>query len=96
MMLSMTGFGRAEGEADGVRISIELKSVNARYLDILINLPPSLSILENRIRQHLQQVFRRGRLELHLSIRHETDNLRITVDEDMAANWIGAFERLQT
>ena len=95
-MLSMTGFGRAEDEADGVRISIELKSVNARYLDIMVNLPPSLSVLENRIRNHLQQVFQRGRLELHLCIRQETDNLRITVDEDMATAWIRAFERLQT
>ncbi|RKX78338.1 MAG: hypothetical protein DRP49_00890, partial [Spirochaetes bacterium] len=44
-MNSMTGFGYSEGEGAGVHMSVEIKSLNTRYLDMIVSTPPSLSVL---------------------------------------------------
>jgi len=49
-MNSMTGYAYKEVVADGTQISVEIKSVNSRFLDLSVNIPPFLNQLENRIR----------------------------------------------
>lgn len=62
-MNSMTGFGRGESESNGLTITIELKSVNHRFLDLSIRTPRQLSAMEDTIRQTLKARFARGRIE---------------------------------
>lgn len=63
---SMTGFARAEGEAPGVSWIWELKSVNARSLDLRLRLPPGFESLEPEMRAALSARFRRGNCEARL------------------------------
>ncbi|MCX7816556.1 MAG: YicC family protein [Syntrophales bacterium] len=64
MIASMTGYGRAEGVVRGKRIIVELKSLNHRFLEIVLRLPPSLSYWEYEIRKKLAGAFSRGRIEV--------------------------------
>jgi len=83
---SMTGFGCAEKEDLGVWIVVEIRSLNARYLDIAVSLPPPLSSLERRIREKLG-FLSRGRVEVNVRIRDIEDKLSIKVDWNAAAAW---------
>lgn len=93
-MNSMTGFGYAEGEGLGVHISAEIKSLNTRYLDMIVSLPPFLSVLESRIRESLQDSFVRGRLEVSVRVRDIEEQLTVSVDRSAAAAWKVALEDL--
>lgn len=93
-MISMTGFGYAEGEGAGVHMSAEIKSLNTRYLDMIVSLPQSLSVLESRIRENLQSSFIRGRLELTVRIRDIEEQLTVSVDKAAAETWKLALDDL--
>jgi uncharacterized protein (TIGR00255 family) len=64
----MTGFARAEGEADGVSWTWELKSVNSRSLDLRLRLPPGFDPLEPQLRAGLARRVRRGNIAATLSV----------------------------
>ena len=93
-MNSMTGFGSAEGEGAGISLSVEMKSLNTRYLDLIVSLPPSLASLEGRARETLQGLFARGRLEVNVRARDIEEQLTVAVDAGAALAWKGAMEEL--
>lgn len=68
MIKSMTGYGRAEMSNDRFRISVEMKSVNNRYLDLSIRMPRQLNQLEARIRKELGASTRRGKVDVYISL----------------------------
>lgn len=63
MIHSMTGFGRAQHTAEGWRCGAELRSVNNRFLDVRLKLPPSLIHMEERLRKLVKARCARGRIE---------------------------------
>ena len=92
-MKSMTGYGLAEIHNDEISASVEIKSYNNRYLDIVINLPPFLSGLEMPVREYLSERCRRGRLEV--ALRYKEFNAELTVSlnkEAVKAYWNAAKE----
>jgi uncharacterized protein (TIGR00255 family) len=68
----MTGFARAQGEAPGISWVLEVKSVNARALDLRIRLAPGFDALEPELRAALAQRFRRGAFTANLSVTRVT------------------------
>ena len=60
-MNSMTGYGYKETVVENTQISVEMKSVNSRFLDLSINLPPFLNPLESRLRKLVSDKIVRGR-----------------------------------
>ena len=64
MIKSMTGYGRAELANDDLKITVEIKSVNNRYLDIGIKMPRQLGMLESAIRTELKNYIQRGRVDV--------------------------------
>ena len=65
MIKSMTGFGRCEiAEADR-KITVEMKSVNHRYLDVTIKMPKKLNFFEAAIRTELKNYMQRGKVDLY-------------------------------
>ncbi|VDA99986.1 Protein YicC [Olavius algarvensis spirochete endosymbiont] len=93
MINSMTGFGYAEKEDSGVWIAVEIKSFNTRYLDIVILLPSSISVLEGRIREKLK-FFERGKLEINVRMKDTENKLSISVDRAAAAAWRSSLKEL--
>lgn len=74
MIKSMTGFGRAEC-TDGVRkVSVELKSVNHRYLDINVKMPRKLIFFETQIRNVIKQYCERGKIDVFLTYEDFAEN----------------------
>jgi len=67
MIHSMTGFGRAMAEAEGITVWAEIASLNHRYLDIGLRLPPQLNGFDNDIRKLVQSRIERGRVNISLS-----------------------------
>ena len=62
MIQSMTGFGRAEISENGIDLSVELRSVNHRFLDTALRFPRSLAELEARVREQIGRELTRGRV----------------------------------
>ena len=88
MANSMTGFGRGEASVSGYRVSIELKSVNHRYLEIVVRAPRQLMSYEEQIRKMLQEKYRRGRIEVYVNVM-ESEEMKsvIKVDKDIALSY---------
>ena len=96
MVVSMTGFGRGEVEADGYRASVELRSVNGRYGDVSVHLPGHLSPLEQRIRDLVLSVFSRGHIRVSLNVRGDALGQGIPVlNERVFEGYRDGFARLQ-
>ena len=67
MIKSMTGFGRAELVDEEKKITVEMKSVNHRYLDINMRMPKKLSFFEAAIRNLLKEYIQRGKVDLFIT-----------------------------
>ncbi len=95
-MKSMTGFGRANVELDGRRISLELKAVNHRYLDLNIRLPRALSQCENLIRNKMKEKLSRGHVDVFIHYKNlREDAKQITVDKALAKAYHGALKEIE-
>jgi uncharacterized protein (TIGR00255 family) len=90
---SMTGFARAEGEADGISWVWELKSVNSRSLDLRLRLPPGFDALEPQLRSALTRSCRRGNVSATLSITRLTAPA-VRVNREMLAQIVGLLREL--
>lgn len=67
-MKSMTGFGRSTQIVDGLQCTIEIKSVNARFLDITIRNPKQLNCVEHIMRNRIQQYLQRGKVDVFVTL----------------------------
>ncbi len=67
MIHSMTGFGRAQQDGEDLQITLEMKSVNHRYLDIVIKAPRLLMGLEEQIKSRVKEQISRGRVEIYIN-----------------------------
>ncbi len=81
-MYSMTGYGRGTASLDGRELTIELKSVNNRFLDIGMKLPRQLSFLEDGLRKLLNDSLSRGHVDVFVNYRNlRSDAKTVRVDE---------------
>ena len=72
MITSMTGFGRSEIVKDEKKITVEMKSVNHRYLDISLHMSRRLNVFEAEIRRLIQNYIRRGKVDVSISYKDES------------------------
>ncbi|QST01530.1 YicC family protein [Pontibacillus sp. ALD_SL1] len=68
MVRSMTGYGRSSKTLDDTTVTVELKAVNHRFLDISPKMPRSLLYLEEKVKKRLQSSFARGRVEVFITV----------------------------
>ncbi|MCK9419607.1 MAG: YicC family protein [Nitrospirae bacterium] len=96
MIRSMTGYGRMEAGDAGSHFSLEIRSLNNRYLDIQIKMPRGLAVLESRVKKTIQERFSRGRFDVSIirNSEHERGG-RLVVNEALAAQYIGILEDLK-
>ena len=97
MIRSMTGFGAADGEVGGQRVSVEIRSVNHRYFSPSLKLPAALSRWEADVRDALRKGVSRGHVTL--SARFERDDLEnpaaLPIDEVRFASYVAQLRALQ-
>ena len=68
MVRSMTGYGRSECVVNGTLFRVEIRSVNHRYLDVVVRMPREFLRLEEKIKKEVQSTFTRGRLDVFVTI----------------------------
>ncbi|WP_422481356.1 YicC/YloC family endoribonuclease [Pleomorphochaeta sp. DL1XJH-081] len=93
-MLSMTGYGYAERLTDDFLLTVEVKSYNNRYLEIVHTLPNSLSRFEQEMDRLIKEVVSRGRVELSVRLKQINIDLNLHVDEGVLPQYRQAFERI--
>ncbi len=94
-MQSMTGYGRAETEQQGRIWSVEVRSVNNRFLDAKVKLPRNYTALEDRVRKQIGSYHQRGRIDLILTVSGDfSDLVEITVDLNLARVYQSRLNRL--
>ena len=95
MLRSMTGFGRYENVTDAYKISVEMKAVNHRYLDLSIKMPKKFNYFEASIRTLLKKYIQRGKVDLFITYEdHTGGDLCLKYDRDLAAEYMAAFEQM--
>ncbi|MGI6029421.1 MAG: YicC/YloC family endoribonuclease [Candidatus Heteroscillospira sp.] len=95
MIYSMTGYGSAKGTVDALEISVELKSVNNRYLDTSVRLPRSFIFAEEGIKAQVQRHISRGKVDVFVNVdSSKADDVVITVNETLAREYAAAFRRI--
>ncbi|MDD4239780.1 MAG: YicC family protein [Desulfotomaculaceae bacterium] len=96
MIKSMTGYGRGEAVTAGKKFTFELKAVNHRYNEVVLRLPRSLTLLEDRIRRLIQARTARGRVDGFLGLEECGEkNATVKVDKALAAAYYNAMKELQ-
>lgn len=80
-MTSMTGYAYEEKNYESAVISVEIKSVNSRFLDLTVNLPPYLNPLESYFRGKITEKVFRGKVDVYIRVKELESNPDITVDE---------------
>ena len=92
-LLSMTGFGRCELEENGRRITVELKSVNNRYLDANIRMPRVLNLLEESVRGKIKSRLARGRVDVFIHYENLREDAKTAqVDVALLRGYLKALE----
>ncbi len=92
----MTGYGRGEVDHGGVKLSVELNSVNRKQSDIVVNLPRDLAELEPRIRQTINERISRGRMNVLVTLQESTNGARkLALDTGLARSYHEAMLTLQ-
>lgn len=90
-MKSMTGYGKGVASCDGRELTVELKSVNHRFLDVSMRLPRVLSCIEDAIRQTIAAKLSRGHVDVFVNYRNTRDDAKtIRVDETLLKAYVTA------
>lgn len=95
-MHSMTGYGKGVSKRDGKTITIEIKTVNHRFLDCNIKLPRNFLFVEDRVKKAVSSAISRGHVDLYLTYEQSsTDEGAYTVDLELANNYLTAVRKLE-
>ncbi len=95
MIKSMTGYGRAQGSFSGGDITVEVKSVNNRYLDCGVKLPRGYAYLEESIKALVQKSISRGKVDVFVTINAAgADNVTVSVNTPVAEGYLAAMRQL--
>ena len=95
LVKSMTGYGRAVETVGGREFTVELRSVNNRYLDCTVKLPRTLSFAEDTIKQAVKGAISRGKVDVFISMRSEgAQDVKITLNTAMVEGYLGAMRQM--
>ena len=95
MVKSMTGFGRCEVSSEDYKISVEMKSVNHRYLDLSIKMPKKFNVFEADIRNLLKNGIQRGKVDLYITCENFSDKaVRLNYNEVLAGEYMDIFAKM--
>ena len=97
MIKSMTGSGRAVETVNGREFTVELRSVNNRYLDCSVRLPRILSFAEEAVKQAVKQAVSRGKVDVFISLRSENEeNITVSLNKAVLEGDLNAMRQMVT
>ena len=97
MIRSMTSFGRSNSEEGKKRVfTVEMKSVNSRYLDVNIRMPKSIISLEEEIRKMISNSLNRGKVDVFINIKNYNEGAGVPkVDINLAQDIYNVLKKLK-
>ena len=91
MLKSMTGYGRHVAENDKRQITVEIHSINHRYLDLTVKTPRVFSFLEDPAKKKITQVIARGKADVYIGIKDKEDNsIKIALNNPIVDGYLNA------
>ena len=97
MIKSMTGYGRAVETVNGREFTVELRSVNNRYLDCTVKLPRMLSFAEEAVKQAVKASVSRGKVDVFITVRSESAaDTAVTLNTAVLEGYLAAMQRMVT
>ena len=95
MIKSMTGYGRAVETVNGREFTVELRSVNNRYLDCSVRLPRMLSFAEDAVKQAVKASVSRGKVDVFITVRSEAgDEVQVTLNKSVLQSYLTAMHQM--
>ena len=95
MIKSMTGFGRCELAEGERKFTVELKSVNHRYLDVNIKMPKKLNFFEAAIRNLLKEYIQRGKVDVFITYEDSSENnVTVKYNQDVAGEYLKYLKQM--
>ena len=95
LIKSMTGYGRAVETVNGREFTVELRSVNNRYLDCTVKMPRSVSFAEEAVKQAVKAAVSRGKVDVFITIKSETsDDTKITLNTAVLEGYLSAMRQM--
>lgn len=95
MVKSMTGYGRAQKEFDGLTVTVELKSVNSRYFEFSSRVYKNYSFIEDKLKSAVRGIISRGKVECSVQIdATQTDDVIVQINESLASGYVNAVNSL--
>ena len=95
MVKSMTGYGRSVETVNGREFTVELRSVNNRYLDCTVKLPRMVSFAEETVKQAVKNTISRGKVDVFISIRSEAAaDVSVTLNTAMVEGYLAAMKQM--
>ena len=95
LIKSMTGYGRAVETVNGREFSVELRSVNNRYLDCSVRLPRILSFAEEQVKQAVKASVSRGKVDVYISVRSECgDEVQVSLNKAVLESYVAAMRQI--
>ena len=89
MIRSMTGYGRAEKTIDGREITVEMRAVNNRYLDLNVKLPRVYGFAEDAVKSLIKANVNRGKLDLFITVNVTADtSLQISLNKPVLEGYL--------
>ena len=97
MIKSMTGYGRAVETVNGREFTVELRSVNNRYLDCSVKMPRSVSFAEEAVKQAVKQAVTRGKVDVFISVKSEgADDTTVSLNQPVLEGYLVAMRQMVT
>lgn len=93
-MTSMTGYAYEEKSTEEAVVSVEIKSVNSRFLDLTINLPPYLNPLESYFRSKITEKVLRGKVDVYIRVRENESDAEVIPDTNAAIAYMNAIKKI--
>ena len=91
----MTGYGRAVETVNGREFTVELRSVNNRYLDCTVKLPRMLSFAEESVKQAVKNTISRGKVDVYITVRSEgASDVKVSLNASMVEGYLSAMKQM--
>ena len=95
MIKSMTGYGRAVETLNGREFTVELRSVNNRYLDCSVKMPRSVSFAEDAVKQAVKAAISRGKVDVFITIKSEGENeTKVSLNDGVLQGYLTAMRQM--
>ena len=95
MVKSMTGYGRAVETVNGREFTVEIRSVNNRYLDCTVKLPRSFSFAEESVKAAVKAAVSRGKVDVYITVRSETEaDVQVTLNKPVVEGYLAAMRQM--